>query len=382
MNAYKALSIFSLCMASALTVWSGPARAADPIKIGVMAESSGPNAEAGVYQINGAKMALEEINKAGGVLGRQMELHIEDNQSTNPGSVLAVSKLTSGGDLAALIGSVRSTQIQAVAPTVMKAGLPMVIGGTDYGLTHSNNPWIFRARPNDGYSAKVIADYGVNTLKLKKWAIVHSTDAFGNGGKNNLTESLKALGITPVTVQGFTSNSQDFTPIVLAIKQSGADVVSSYIANSTDVGIFAKQLRQLGVKAEWVGSPSVSTDTAMKLAADALHGTYSIADFAVGSSPEAEAYAKKYKDKYKMEPDLYSAWSYDAVNLLALAIKNANSTKPEEIKKALHGIKGYKGVEGTYTFDKNGDGLHGYNIVKNEGGKIKFVKHIDFTPKE
>jgi branched-chain amino acid transport system substrate-binding protein len=382
MNADKASRIFSLCMVTALTALAAPAQAADPIKIGVMAESSGPNAEAGVYQINGAKMALEEINKAGGVLGRQIELRIEDNQSSNPGSVLAVSKLTSGGDLTALIGSVRSTQIQAVAPTVMKAGLPMVIGGTDYGLTHSNNPWIFRARPNDGYSAKVIADYGVNTLKLKKWAIVHSTDAFGNGGKNNLTESLKALGITPVTVQGFTSNSQDFTPIVLAIKQSGADAVSSYIANSTDVGIFAKQLRQLGVKAEWVGSPSLSTDTAMKLAAEALHGTYSIADFAIGSSPEAEAYAKKYKDKYKIEPDLYSAWSYDAVNLLALAIKNANSTKPEEIQKALHGIKGYKGVEGTYTFDKNGDGLHGYNIVKNEDGKIKFVKHIDFAPKD
>ena len=382
MNTPRASRIFSLCMITAITALTASAQAADPIKIGLMAESSGPNAEAGVYQINGAKMALEEINKAGGVLGRQIDLRIEDNQSTNPGSVLAVSKLTSGGDLAALIGSVRSTQIQAVAPTVMKAGLPMMIGGTDYGLTHSNNPWIFRARPNDGYSAKVIADYGVNTLKLKKWAIVHSTDAFGNGGKNNLTESLKALGITPVTVQGFTSNSQDFTPIVLAIKQSGADVVSSYIANSTDVGIFAKQLRQLGVKAEWVGSPSLSTDTAMKLAADALHGTYSIADFAVGSSPEAETYAKKYKDKYKMEPDLYSAWSYDAVNLLALAIKNANSTKPDEIKKALHAIKGYKGVEGTYTFDKNGDGLHGYNIVKNEDGKIKFVKHIDFAPKD
>jgi branched-chain amino acid transport system substrate-binding protein len=382
MNADKASRIFSLCMVTALAALAAPAQAADPIKIGVMAESSGPNAEAGVYQINGAKMALEEINKAGGVLGRQIELRIEDNQSSNPGSVLAVSKLTSGGDLTALIGSVRSTQIQAVAPTVMKAGLPMMIGGTDYGLTHSNNPWIFRARPNDGYSAKVIADYGVNTLKLKKWAIVHSTDAFGNGGKTNLTESLKALGITPVTVQGFTSNSQDFTPIVLAIKQSGADAVSSYIANSTDVGIFAKQLRQLGVKAEWVGSPSLSTDTAMKLAAEALHGTYSIADFAIGSSPEAEAYAKKYKDKYKIEPDLYSAWSYDAVNLLALAIKNANSTKPEDIQKALHGIKGYKGVEGTYTFDKNGDGLHGYNIVKNEDGKIKFVKHIDFAPKD
>ncbi|MGN6702432.1 MAG: ABC transporter substrate-binding protein [Burkholderiaceae bacterium] len=372
----------ALLPAVALAAFSMQASAADPIKIGLMAESTGPNAEAGVYQINGAKMALEEINKAGGVLGRPLELRIEDNQSSNPGSVLAISKLTSGKDMTALIGSVRSTQIQAVSPTVKKAGLPMVVGGTDFSLTHSGNPWIFRARPNDGYSAKVIADYGVNTMKLKKWAIVHSTDAFGNGGKDMLTESLKGMGITPVTVQGFASNSQDFTPIVLAIKQSGADVLTTYIANSTDVGIFAKQLRQLGVNVTWIGSPSVSTDTAMKLAGDALYGTYSIADFAVDSSPEAQAYEKRYKDKYHLEPDLYSSWSYDAMNLLALAIKNANSTKPEDIQKALHGIQNYKGVEGTYNIDKNGDGLHGYNIVKNEKGKIVFVKHVDFSPEK
>ncbi len=371
----------NILAAIALAAISIQAQAADPIKIGLMAESTGANADAGTYQINGAKLALEEINKAGGVLGRPLELKIEDNQSTNPGSVLAVSKLASGGDITALIGSVRSTQIQAVAPTVIKAGLPMVIGGTDYGLTHSGNPWLFRARPHDGYSAKVIADYGVNTLKLKKWAIVHSTDAFGNGGKNNLIEALKALGVTPVVVQGFTSNSQDFTPIVLAIKQSGADVVSTYIANSTDVGIFSKQLRQLGGNIAWVGSPSISTDTAMKLGVEALYGTYSIADFAVGSSPEAQAFAKKYKDKYNLEPDLYSSWAYDAVNILASAIKSANSTKPDAIKKGIHSIKGYKGVEGTYTFDENGDGLHGYNIVKNEQGKIVYVKHIDFAPK-
>ncbi|MGP1615656.1 MAG: ABC transporter substrate-binding protein, partial [Pollutimonas bauzanensis] len=215
--------------------------------------------------------------------------------------------------------------------------------------------WIFRARPNDGYSAKVIAEYGVNTLKLKKWAIVHSTDSFGNGGAKGLTASLKELGVTPVTVQGFTSNSQDMTPIVLAIKQSGADIVSTYIANSTDVAIFAKQLRQLGLTVAWVGSPSVSTDTAMKLAGDALHGAYSISDFAVGSSPEAQDYDKRYRAKYNAEPDLYSAWAYDAVQVLALGIKNSSSTKPDDIKKAIHAIKGYKGIEGTYTYDKNGD---------------------------
>ena len=368
-----------LYTAVALGVVSLHAHAADPIKIGMMLESTGANSEAGIYQSRGAAMAVEEINKAGGVLGRPLELHNEDNQSTNPGSVLAVSKLTSGGDITALITTVRSTQVQAIAPTIMKVGIPMIVGGTDLGLTHANNPWIFRARPNDGYSARVIADYGLNTLKLKKWAIIHSTDAFGNGGKNNLTETLKAAGVTPVLTQGFTSNSQDFTPIVLAIKQSGADIVSTYIANSTDVAIFGKQLRQLGVKVEWVGSPSVSTDTAMKLAGEALYGTYSIADFSPGSSPEAQSYATKYTTKYKTDPDFYSSWAYDAVNILALAIKDAKSTKPDDVAKALHAIKGYKGTEGTYSFDKNGDGLHGYNIVKNDNGKTVFVKHIDFA---
>jgi branched-chain amino acid transport system substrate-binding protein len=367
-----------LYTAAALAAVSLQAHAADPIKIGMMLESTGPNAEAGLYQSRGAALAVDEINKAGGVLGRPLKLESEDNQSTNAGSVLAVSKMTSSGDLTALITTVRSTQIQAISPTILKVGLPVIVGGTDVGLTHTNNPWIFRARPNDGYSARVIADYGLNTLKLKKWAIVYSTDAFGNGGKNSLTDTLKKADITPVLTQGFTSNSQDFTPIVLAIKKSGADIVSTYIANSTDVAIFGKQLRQLGVNVAWVGSPSLSTDTAMKLAGESLYGTYSIADFSPGASPESQSYATKYTAQYKVDPDFYSSWAYDAVNVIALAIKNANSTKPDDIAKALHAINGYKGTEGTYTFDKNGDGLHGYNIVKNDNGKTVFVKHIDF----
>ncbi len=93
-----------------------------------MTESTGPSSEAGIYHANGAKLALDEINKAGGVLGHQLELRDEDNQSTNPGSVLAMSKLTSAGNLSALIATVRSTQIQAISPTVMRARLPILVG--------------------------------------------------------------------------------------------------------------------------------------------------------------------------------------------------------------------------------------------------------------
>jgi branched-chain amino acid transport system substrate-binding protein len=359
---------------------AGRASAADTIKIGLTAEMTGPNAESGAYQVNGAKLALEEINKAGGVLGKQLELRVEDTQSNNNGAVNALSRLGAEGGVTAIVGPVRSTQIQAMAPTLTRLGVPMLIGGTDPGLTKSGNPWLFRARPNDGYSAKVIADFGVNTLGKKKWAIVHATDAFGTGGKNSLVEALKALGAQPVLVQGFTSNTQDFTQVILAIKQSGADIVGTYIPNSPDVGIFSKQLRQLGVNVPWVGSPSVATATAMKLGQEALFGTYAIADFTPGANAEAQAYATKYNERYKVDPDFYSSWAYDAVNLIANAIKTTNSTKPEDLKKALLGVKGWKGVEGNYQFDKNGDGLHGYNIVKNDNGMIVFVKNISFTP--
>jgi len=355
----------------------GSAPAAEPIYIGLVDEVTGPQAEAGILTMNGVKLAVDEVNAAGGIMGRPIELRVEDNASTNPGTVLGYSKLVDQGGVVAVIGPLRSTQVQAASPTIAKARIPAFIGGSDPSLTRVNNPWIFRIRPNDLFSSKVMAEYAVKNLKGSKVAIVHSTDTFGGGGKNALVEALKAHGIEPVLIQGYTNNSQDFTPIVLAIKKSGADVIGSYMTNSPDVGIFAKQLRQLGLTTTWIGSPSVITDTAMKLAGPGLYGVYGIADFTPGASAEAKAYADKYRAKYNLEADVYSSWAYDAMHILAGAINKAKSTDAEAIRKAILSTCGYKGVEGTYCFDENGDGLRGYNIVRNENGKVSFIKHID-----
>ena len=262
----------ALVLCATLPVATG-ANAVEPIKIGVVNMLTGPLAEGGSFQVNGLQLALEDVNKAGGILGRPVELRTEDNASTNPGTVLAFSKLFTDPAIKAIVGPIASTQIQAASPAIAKAGIPTMIGGTDPSLTHVNNKWVFRARPNDLYSSKVIADFGVNTLKLKKWAIVHATDAFGQGGAKALTEALQALGVTPILDQGYTSNSQDFTPIVLAIKKSGADVLGTYMTIPADQAIFAKQLRQLGVNIQWVGSPTTATVTTRNLGGAALYGT-------------------------------------------------------------------------------------------------------------
>ncbi|WP_159009640.1 ABC transporter substrate-binding protein [Bradyrhizobium sp. S69] len=347
------------------------------LKIGMCAPVTGPAAESGGYAIKGAKLALEAVNKAGGVMGKQLELIVEDDQTTNPGIVLAFSKLASQPDIVGFLGSIRSTQVHAMAPDVLKLGKPVMIGGTDPNLTHMGNQWLFRCRPNDSYSGSVIADYGVNTLGKKKWAVLHSTDAFGTAGGKALTESLTKLGSTPVLDQGYANQSQDFTPVVLAIKQSGADILGSYFTFENDLGIFGRQLRQLGVNIPWVGSPSIVNITALKLAGPALYGTFGVADYAEDSSEASKAFGKIYRDAVKVAPDNQSSWTFDAINVLSQAIKTANSTDPGKIREAILAIKKFAGAEGEYNFDQNGDGLHGYNIVKNEKGTIVFDKHIE-----
>jgi branched-chain amino acid transport system substrate-binding protein len=365
-------------MAAPYLIGSARAQGAT-IKIGMCAPVTGPAAESGGYAIKGAKLAVEAVNKAGGVLGKQLELIIEDDQTTNPGIVLAFSKLAAQPDIVAFLGSIRSTQVHAMAPDVVKLGKPVAIGGTDPNLTHMDNPWLFRFRPNDSYSGRVIADYGVKTLGKKKWAVLHSTDAFGTAGGKALTDALGKLGAPPVLDQGYANQSQDFTPVVLAIKQSGADILGSYFTFENDLGIFARQLRQLGVTIPWVGSPSIVNITALKLAGPALYGTYGVADYAEESSAASKEFGKIYRDSVKVAPDNQSSWPYDAVNVLAAAIKSAGSTDPKKMREAILAIKKYPGAEGEYNFDKNGDGLHGYNIVKNEKGNIVFDKHIEFN---
>jgi branched-chain amino acid transport system substrate-binding protein len=369
----RALGVLLLAFAASV-----PAQAAEPIYIGLVNEVTGPQAEAGILTTSGVKLAADEVNAAGGIMGRPIELRVEDNASTNPGTVLAYSKLADQGGVVAVIGPLRSTQVQAASPTIAKARIPAFIGGSDPSLTRVNNPWIFRIRPNDMFSSRVMAEYVVKNLKGAKVAIVHSTDTFGSGGKNALVEALKAHGVEPVLIQGYTNNSQDFTSIVLAIKKSGADVLATYMTNSPDVGIFAKQLRQLGVNVPWIGSASLVTDTAMKLAGESLWGTYSIADFVIDANEESKAFAKKFRARHGADPDLYSGWAYGAVYLIKHAIEKAKSTDPEAMRQALLSTRGLKGVEGTYDYEPNGDAVHGNNVVKNEKGKVTFIQRIDF----
>ncbi len=369
----------ALASAAAVSTFSilHRANAADTLKIGVCSPLTGPAAEVGAIQLNSLKLSTAEVNAAGGILGRQVELVIEDDATTNPGIVLAFSRLAANTDIAAFIGSIRSTQVNAMAPDVEKVGKPVMFGGTDPTLTHNGYKWLFRCRPNDSFSARVIADFGVNTLQLKKWALVCSSDAFGTGGQNALIAALDKLGLKPTLVQPYANQQADFTPVVLAVKQSGAEVIASYFTFEPDLAVFARQVRQLGVRVPWIGSPSIVSPVTRNLAKNALFGTYGIADFTPDANDESKKFTAAYgKVHNNALPD--SGWTYDAMKILARAFNDAKTTDPVKVREAIIAIKGMKGTEGTYNYDANGDGLRGYNIVKNVDGNIVYDRHIEF----
>jgi branched-chain amino acid transport system substrate-binding protein len=353
------------------------ARAEDTLKIGVVSPQTGPVAEPGRIQLNSLRIAADQVNDAGGILGRKVELIVEDDQSSNPGAVLAFSRLAEHADIVAFIGSIRSTQMKAMAPDMLKVAKPVMFGGTDPSLTHIGNPWLFRCRPNDSFSARVMANFCLNSLKLGKIALVHSTDTFGTGGEKQLLANLEKAGVTPVLDQGYTNNQPDFTPVVLAVKSSGAEVLTSYFTNEPDNAVFARQLRQLGVRIPWVGSQSITSPVTRGLAKNALYGTFGISDFVEDSNPTAKALGDAYRARFNASPD--SGWTFDAMHILARAIADAGSTEPGKIREAILAIRKFPGAEGEYNFDQNGDGLHGYNIVVNTEGKLDFKEHIEFT---
>ncbi len=361
-----------------LAAWAGSALAqqAKPIKLGQIIPMTGEAAESGKYHKQGAEIAVDKINAAGGVKGRKLQIVLEDDQTTNPGGVAALQKLLEDKEIPMILGSIRSTQVQAMLPTINEAKIPVAIGGTNYGLTHSGSQWVFRFRPHDGMSAKVVAKFLVEDLKQKKVAIIHASDAFGNGARDMFAPAVKALGGELVLDQGYNNQEKDFTGVVQALKKSGATGLSTYMTFGTDLGVLARQIKQLGAKVTWVGSPSITGVDSRTLAGDSLDGTYGVTDFHVDASPTSKEFAKAYKAKFGQDPDLYAAWCYDAVMVFAEAMKRSPDLKPENLRKAILGIQKFPGAEGEYNFDENGDGLDHYHIVQNVNGNIKFFKTL------
>jgi branched-chain amino acid transport system substrate-binding protein len=371
----KWFTLAMLGLIAAMTVGALGLQAADTVKIGFTPPITGASASEGALQLKAIKLALKEINAAGGINGKKIDLVIVDNQSTNPGALAALQKAVEQEKIVALVSSVKSTQILAMSDAIKKYGIPTIIGGTNATLTRQGNPWLFRVRPDDSVAAGAMVKFIKEDTKFTKVGILHDTDAFGTGGADLVEKGAKEAGLQVVKREKYTTKDKDFTAQLLSLKNAGAQIMVLYGTNPDDVAVIQRQYRQLGAPFKYIGSPSSQMRDCLNLSRDAAEGIFAVADFVPGESPVNKKYADAYRKEYHEEFDATSAWTYDGLYILANAIKKVGEDRGK-IRDAILSLKGYQGVLGTFSFTPNGDGLSEVSVVQIEKGNPKLIKII------
>ena len=361
-----------------------PTAAAAPaggeIPVGMNVSVTGPSAAQGALFIKAIQLAEKQINDGGGVNGKKVKVYIEDNQSTNPGALAALNRAAEQDKVVAVIGPVMSTQVQAVSDADKQLAIPMLSGGTAVKNTHMGNPWMFRFRPDDSLSAAAMVQYTKEDLKLTKIGILHDSDAFGTAGADLVEQYAKDAGLTVVKREKYTTNDKDFTAQLLSLKNAGTEIMVVYAPHPEDSAIIQRQYTQLGRPYKYIGSAGSAAKDDVDLAKSSATGLMAVVDYVPGYTDESKKYVADYKAMFNADIDGMSAWNYDALMILANAMKKVGEDKTK-IRDALLATQNYKGACGTFSFSSNGDGLHEVSVAEiQDGGGLKLLKVVTIKP--
>jgi branched-chain amino acid transport system substrate-binding protein len=350
---------------AATTAKPGPTGA--PVKIGLGTVLTGDRALEGKYATNIVKILEQEINGAGGVLGRPLQIVVQDSLGTDIGAVNAYRKLADDKDIVAIIGSDSSNDNLATAADAKKLMIPTVGQGSSPKLNTEalQNPWLFQLRAVDGTLCTALMKYAVEKLGYKKFAVIHDTETASADQARLFTEALKALNITPVITVPFTTGTKDFTSHLVQIQKLNVDAIVA-ASFGTEAAILVQQIRSMGMdKMPIFGSNVYADPIVIALAKDAMNGVYCATHWVPTTpNPKGKAIATKYKDLYKEDLGKAGAQVYDHVYILCEAIKRAGSTDRTKVRDAMNTIVDYQGAMTIYDISTNGDCGRGGLLVQ------------------
>jgi branched-chain amino acid transport system substrate-binding protein len=353
------------------------AQSKEPIRVGLSAALTAQFAQNGVWMRNGVNLALKEINDAGGINGRKLELSIADDQGPNPTAAAnAVTKLLTQDEVVVLLGPHNTPALLPNLPALAQYKVPALSGASGPVITQQGNPWIFRVSLNDAAGAALLAAFAQETLGWKKIGISYVNTAFGQGGMNAVKEALAARKVEPALVQSHNVGAKDMTAHVLAYKDAGVDGVIMW-SDDQPAGLFTRQMKTLGVSYGLAGSAGLAQPSYIKLAGDAADGVYAIVAWsAENPAPEVQAYNAKYKAAYGEPPELFASTYYDAAHLAARAMRNASEISGPAIREALTKTQDVSGVLAHYNWTPTGDMIQSGLVTRVEDGKPKVVKVV------
>ncbi|MEJ8824207.1 ABC transporter substrate-binding protein [Variovorax humicola] len=381
-----------LAMAS-LIVCSAGAFAADPIKIGVDGPFTGGSSSMGVSMRDGVRLAAEEINKAGGVLGRQIVLVERDDEAKNERGVQIAQELINKEKVVATVGYINTGVALASQRFFQEAKIPVMNNvATGSIVTHQFDKepdnYIFRNAAHDSIQAPMIVEEAVTRRGYKKVAILADSTNYGQLGREDLEKALKAKGITPVAVEKFNIKDVDMTAQLLKAKEAGAEAILTY-GIGPELAQIANGMTKLGWKVPMVGSWTLSMANYIDNAGPGGEGARMPQTFIQEpTTPKRkafiEAYLKTFKPKNnRIDSPVSAAQGYDSVYLLAAAMKQAGDTDGPKIKAALEDLKTpVEGVVTTYNkpFTKSDHDAITSNIPvfgEVKGGRVVFANAED-----
>ncbi len=365
------------CALTALTATlaaAGPADAQDSVRIGLVEPLTGSVAYNGKSVVEGARLAIEQINAKGGVLGKPVELVIEDGQCAPANSVNAVEKLVQKDKVAVLVGAFCSSATAAIMPVAAKYKIPLVTGvSSSAALTEQNNPWFFRAAETDALMAKAFAKILATDLKLKSVAYVGVNDDWGRGGVEEFSRDLSALGVKTALTEYFDHGTTDFFTLLTKLRAAKPDGI--FVAAETQDGsILVKQFQEMGLQSKVFGVGSWATADFINLTGDAAEGIHAAVPYVSSvETPRNQDFVKAYQAKYNVKPGKYGAAGYNALNIVVQAVARAGSTDAEAIRAALAKTS-YEAPNGVYRFTAKGQ-AYGFDavLVRIEGGTPKVI---------
>jgi branched-chain amino acid transport system substrate-binding protein len=355
----------SVLAALVAAVFAGQANAQEQIvKIGHVAPTSGAIAHIGKDAENGARLAIEELNAKGIVIGGKkvkFELLAEDDAADPRQGTAAAQKLVDA-KVNGVVGHVNSGTTIPASKIYADAGIPQISpAATNPKYTQQGFKTAFRVVANDGQLGGTLGRYAVQTTKAKNVAVIDDRTAYGQGIADEFEKSAKKLGSSIVARQYTSDKATDFNAILTAIKAKNPDVVF-YGGMDAVAGPLLRQAKQLGLNARLFGGDGICTENLVKLADGALGDGQVICAEAGGveggQKKDFEAFKAIFKKRFNADVQLIAPYSYDAVYTLVEAMKKAGSTEPAKYLPALAKIQ-YKGVTGTIAFDDNGDVRNG-----------------------
>lgn len=328
------------------------------VKIGHAAPLTGPQAHLGKDNENGTRLAIEEANAAGIVIGGQkvkFELLSEDDQADPKTGTIVAQKFVDM-KVNGVIGHLNSGTTIPASKIYSDAGIPQISpSATNPKYTQQGFKTAFRVMANDEQQGKVLGEYAIDKLGAKKVAIIDDRTAYGQGLADEFEKAVKAHGGTVVGREFTTDKSTDFLAILTAIKGKKPDLLF-YGGMDAQAGPMMKQLKTLGVKAKFLGGDGMSTPEFIKLAGDAAEGAYSsLPGVPLEKMPGGKAFEDKYKAKYNQPIQLYAPFCYDAVNVMIGAMRKADSVDPAKYLPELGKTANYQGVTAKINFDEKGD---------------------------